>query len=172
MAATCEQLGQGDREPNASERGSSLVAILSVVATLGVLVAITLSLSLGTSTSPTHVPPHATGATTTTTTIPKDAASGATQATLAACEANFAAIDSAVETYRALNGTYPPAGTAWATSDGQGGPLVQSWPSGAHSYRLVWDGHQLSVIPAKGTASHGSIGQGPDVSGCFAAKTS
>jgi hypothetical protein len=171
MAATCEQLEPRPVEPNGRERGSSLVAILSVVATLGILIALTLSLSLGSSPPPTHAPPHATAATTTTT-APKDAASGASAATLAACEANFAAIDSAVETYRTLNGAYPPAGTTWATSDAQGGPLLQSWPSGAPSYRLVWNGHELSVVPAQGSSSHGSIGQGPDISGCFAAKTS
>jgi hypothetical protein len=108
----------------------------------------------------------------TTTTVPKDAASGATEASLASCEANFAIVDSAVQTYQALNGSYPPAGTAWATSNANGGPLLQTWPSGGQSYRLAWNGQQLSVIPASGPASHGSFGEGPHASGCFALKTS
>jgi hypothetical protein len=168
MAPTCEQLEPQAEESGARERGSSLVAILSVVAILGILIALTLSLSLGTSTPPTHAPSESV----TTTSVPKDTASGATEATLAACKANFDIVNSAVETYRALNGSYPPAGTAWATSEANGGPLLQSWPSGERSYRLEWNGQQLSVIPASGPASHGSFGEGPDVSGCFALKTS
>jgi hypothetical protein len=170
MAATCEQRESVDANFDAHERGSSLVAILSVVATLGVLVAITLSLSLGSSTPPSHTPPHSNTATTsTTTTAPKDAASGASEATLAACQANFAIIESAVETYRALNGTYPPAGTAWAISDADGGPLMQSWPSTPSSYAITWNGRVLSVIPVRGTASHGSAGNQTLKTGCFAA---
>jgi hypothetical protein len=168
MATKRKRSGRDCEGSDARERGSSLMGILSVVAILGILVAITLSLSLGGSTPPARSPQ----AGTTTTTVPKDAASGATEATLAACEANFAIVDSAVETYRALNGSPPPAGSAWSTSDANGGPLLQSWPSGGRSYRLVWNGQQLSVVPTGGTASHGSIGQGPDVSGCFAVKSS
>jgi hypothetical protein len=169
MAENFEQLKTGAEESGARERGSSLVAILSVIATLGVLVAITLSVSLGTSTPPprtNHSSPAAT-----TTAAPTSVASGATQATLAACEANFAIVNSAIETYRALNGSYPPAGTAWATSNANAGPIMAIWPSGAPSYRLVWNGRDLSVVPTNGPASHGSIGRGPDASGCFAVKT-
>jgi hypothetical protein len=157
---------QPGREFEASdERGSSLLGILSVVAILGILVAITLSLSLGGSTSPTPAPPNSG---TTTTTAPKDVASGASEATLAACEANFAVVDSAVETYRAVNGSSPPAGTAWATSDTNGGALMQSWPSAPKSYAITWNGQELSVIPVKGVAAHGSLGSQALKTGCYA----
>jgi hypothetical protein len=171
MAAKFERLTPGAGETDAREQGSSLVAILSVVATLGVLVAITLTVSLGTSTAPprTH---RSSAAATTTTTAPRSVASGASEATLAACEANFTIVNSAIQTYRALNGNYPPAGTAWATSSANSGPIMTTWPSGAPSYRLVWNGRQLSVVPANGSASHGSIGQDPAASGCFAVKAS
>ncbi|HEV7958831.1 MAG TPA: hypothetical protein VGP11_05155 [Acidimicrobiales bacterium] len=169
MAATRKQW-ESALEFDAGERGSSLIAILSVVVTLGILVAITLSFTLGTTTPTTLAPQHPnTGTTSTTTTAPKDAASGASEATLAACEANFAIIESAVEDYRALNGVAPPAGTAWATSDANGGPLMQSWPSAPSSYAITWNGRELSVIPVRGVASHGSMGSGTPKTGCFAA---
>jgi hypothetical protein len=170
MITKFERLTRRAGEADAREQGSSLIAILSVIATLGVLVAIALSVGLGTSTPPRTS--HSSAAGTTTTTAPQSVVSGATEATLAACEANFAVVSSAIQTYRALDGNYPPAGTAWATTTANAGPLMATWPSGARSYRLVWNGQQLSVIPTSGTASHGSVGQGPNVSGCFAAKTS
>jgi hypothetical protein len=137
---------------------------LSIVAILGILVAITLSLSLGTSAPPTHAPSDSSA---TTTTVPKDAASGATEATLSACEANFATVDSAVQTYQALNGSYPPAGTAWATPGVNGDGLLQSWPS-APSYAIVWNGRELSVIPAHGAVARGSAGSRALKTGCYA----
>jgi hypothetical protein len=169
MAATYKQ-----REPavdfNPRERGSSLIAILSVVATLGILVALTLSFTLGATTPTTLAPrPSSTGTTSTTTTVPKDVASGASEATLAACQANFAVIESAVQDYEALNGTPPPAGTAWATSGANGGPLMQSWPSAPSAYAINWNGKVLSVIPERGTPSHGSAGSAAPKTGCFAA---
>ncbi len=165
MARTSERSPRVSPEPYARERGSSLVAILSVVAILGILVALTLSLSLGTSTPTTLEPVHSNA---TTTTAPKDVASGATEATLASCEANFTIVESAVENYRALNGSYPPAGTAWATSDANGEQLMQSWPSAPSSYRITWDGHELSVIPVRGAPAQGSFGSQALKTGCYA----
>ncbi len=169
MAATCEQRHPATRKHDEREQGSSLVAILSVIATLGILVAITLSLSLGN--TPASHPPvvPGTATTSTTTTAPKDAASGASEATLAACQANFSIIESAVQTYRALNGSYPPAGTEWATSTANGGPLMQSWPSAPSFYTITWSGKEVSVIPARGAAAHGSAGSETLKTGCFAA---
>ncbi len=137
--------------------------MLSVLAILAILVTITLSLNLGSSPSTTTTTPNVT-----TTTAPKTIASGASEATLASCEANFTTVDSAVETYRALNGSYPPAGTAWATSDANGDQLMQSWPSAPSSYRITWDGHELSVIPVRGAAAHGSMGSPTLKTGCYA----
>lgn len=164
MAPTYEQLKQRVAKSDAGDQGSSLVAILSIVAILGILIALTLSLSLGTSKPPTHPPVESA----TTTTVPKDVASGATEATLAACEANFAIVDSAVQTYQALNGAFPPAGTAWATSDANGGPLMQSWPSAPSSYAIAWNGRKLSVIPFRGLPAHGSMGSQTLKTGCYA----
>jgi hypothetical protein len=151
---------------DARERGSALLSTLSVLAILAILATIAVSLNLGSSPTPKVTSP--TDVTTTTTTAPKTVANGAHEATVAGCEANFDIIATAVETYRTLNGSNPPAGSTWATSDANGGPLLQSWPSGAPAYRLVWNGQVLSVVPAKGAASHGSIGAQGSRSGCFA----
>jgi hypothetical protein len=146
------------------ERGSALVATLSVIVILGVMVAISLSLNIGSSptpkvTSPTNV---------TTTTAPKTVASGASEATVAACEANYAIVSNAVQTYRALNGSSPPAGTSWATSSANGGPIMQSWPSAPSSYAIVWNGRELSVAPTKGAPTHGTEGSQALKTGCYA----
>lgn len=171
MVATHEQRIAAT-DLGARERGSSLIAILSVVATLGILVALTLTLTLGTTTPTTTLPAQhssISSTTSTTTTAPKDVASGASEAAIAACQANFATIDSAIGVYLALNGTDPPAGTAWATSDANGGPLLQSWPSAPSSYTITWNGRELSVIPARGVPAHGSAGTETPKTGCFAA---
>jgi hypothetical protein len=144
-----------------------MTALLSVLAILAILAVIALSLNLGSSPTPKATSPTDG----TTTTAPKTVASGASEATVAACEANFNTVLTAVETYRTLNGSNPPSGTAWATSSANGGPLLQFWPNGFPAYHLVWNGEVLSVVPAKGASSHGSVGDQSDLSGCFANKT-
>ncbi len=149
-----------------SEKGSSLLGILSVVATLGVLAVIVLTLNFGatpsTPRSSISGSPH-----TTTTTGPQDIASEQQVAQRAACQANFSAVMTAVTYYRSLNGSNPPAGTALATSKDAGGPYLQTWPSGAPAYTLRWNGAALSVVPAKGRASIGSFGTLSPPTGCF-----
>ena len=149
------------------ERGSSLLGILSVVATLGILAVIVLTLNFGSTPSPggTTVPGSSQ---TTTTTGPQDIASEQQVAERAACQANFTVIITAVADYRSLNGSNPPAGIGWATSTSAGGPYVQTWPSGAPAYSLTWNGATLSVVPTKGRASHGSFGTSSPATGCFA----
>jgi hypothetical protein len=149
------------------ERGSSLLGILSVVATLGILAVIVLTLNFGSTPSS---PSTSIGGSpqTTTTTGPQDIASEQSVAERAACQANFAGILTAVADYRSLNGSNPPAGTTWATSTSAGGPYLQTWPSGAPAYTLTWNGTTLSVVPTKGHASHGSFGTTSPATGCFA----
>lgn len=149
------------REPanDTAEHGFAMIATLIVVVILGILFAVTLSLSGGNA-------PKSSG---NATTIPKSIAAGAQQATVSACEASFETVRTALETYRALNGVNPPAGTAWATSAANGGPLLKAWPSNAKSYAINWNGLTLDVVPAKGAASHGSFGTASPLTGCLAA---
>ncbi len=149
---------------DSTEQGVSMIATLIVVVILGVLVSITLSSGHGPTPSTLAHP----GAPTTTT-VPSNIGAGAGEATVAACQANYASIDAAVEDYRALNGVAPPAGTAWATSDANGGPLLLSWPTDTKYYTITWNGAVVSVIPVKGLASHGSYGTASPATGCFAA---
>jgi hypothetical protein len=149
------------------ERGSSLLGILSVVATLGILAVIVLTLNFGSSPSPvgTTVPGSPP---TTTTSEPQNIASEQQVAERTACQTNFTVIITAVSYFRSLNGSNPPAGVAWATSKNAGGPYLQTWPSGAPAYTLNWNGTTLSVVPTKGRASHGSFGTVSPATGCFA----
>ena len=140
-----------------------MLATIMVVVILGLLVTIVLS-GHGPSTTTTV----GTAASSTTTTAPKTIASGASEATLASCEANFAVVGAAVATYRALHGASPPAGEAWATSTAGGGPLLTSWPSVPKSYAIVWNGTTISVRPVKGAASTGDFGARTPPTGCFA----
>ncbi len=157
----CPEHGRRDD----SERGSSLLGILSVVGILGILAVIVLTLNFGST-------PSTTGSTvpgaTTTTTGPRSIGDEQSAAERAACQANFAVLDTAVADYRALNGSNPPAGTRWATSTSAGGPFMQTWPSGAPAYSITWNGTTLSVVPAKGRASQGSVGTASPATGCFA----
>jgi hypothetical protein len=149
------------------ERGSSLLGILSVVGTLGILAVIVLTLNFGS--SPSTVGTTVPGVTqTTTTTGPQDIGIEQSAAERAACQVNFLALSTAVTEYSSLNGSDPPAGTAWATSSSAGGPYVQTWPSGAPAYTITWNGTTLSVVPVKGHASHGSPGTTSPATGCFA----
>lgn len=158
-----EHRGWSDRP----EGGSSLLGILSVVATLGILAVIVLTVNFGS--TPSSVGTTVPGSSrTTTTTGPQDIASEQSVAERAACQSNFTAISTAITDYRTLNGSNPPAGTAWATSTSGGGPYIQTWPSGAPAYTLTWNGTTLSVVPKKGLASHGSPGTTSPATGCFA----
>lgn len=148
-----------------TEGGFALVGTLAVVIILGVMVAITLSV----------LQPRASPISTTlpglptTTTIPQSAASGGQEAAAVVCEVDFLSISTEVAEYRAVNGTYPAAGTAWATSSANGGPLLQAWPTDAKYFTITWNGSVLSVVPAHGTPSHGSPGTSSPATGCFAA---
>ncbi len=105
----------------------------------------------------------------TATTAPATPENGAQEAAVSACQANYLAIETALTDYRSLNGSSPPAGAAWATAAANGGPYLQVWPESAPFYSIAWNGAQLSVIPVRGTSSHGSDGTNSPKSGCFAA---
>ena len=145
------------------EEGVTMIGLLTVLLILGVLAAIAMSRLSG-------LP-----STTTATTIePGSAATspalGATPnaALVAACEADFRAIEVAIDSYRAINGSAPPAGTAWTQESSLGIRYLMAWPSDPH-FSISWDGAQLSVVPALGTASRGSMGSSSPPSGCYAA---
>jgi hypothetical protein len=143
-----------------------MLATLITIIILGVMVVIMFN-TLGGS-------PSSTGSTTTIrgvtpTTAPSTPESGAQEAAVSACEANFQAIETALDDYRSLNGSSPAAGDAWATAAANGGPYLQAWPESANYYTISWNGTQLSVIPVRGAPSHGSDGTGSPKSGCFAA---
>jgi hypothetical protein len=158
--------GRGYRRcRDTTERGSSLLGILSVVATLGILAVIVLTLNFGSSPASVGTLP---GAPPATTTGPQNIGSEQQVADRTACQADFTAITTAMSDYRTLNGSNPPAGVAWATSTSAGGPYIQSWPSLAPAFSLTWNGTVLSVVPAKGRASHGSFGTSSPATGCFA----
>jgi len=148
------------------EAGSALVATLSVVLTLGVLVTIVIAASPGSAPSPARQSNHGQS---TTTTVPRSIASGANQSAISACQADFQAIDTAIAGYGALNGSPPPAGTAWASSSANGGPYFQLWPSSSKYFAITWNGTILSVVPVRGAASHSSSGTSSPPSGCYAA---
>jgi len=148
----------------AKEDGFAMIGTLAVVVILGVLVSVVLSSN--------HPPaPSGTGASSsvTTTTVPQSVGSGAQEAAVSACRLNFQALSSALMSYRALNGASPAAGTAWATSTTNGGPYLAVWPTDVHYFSISWNGTILSVLPARGAASHGSLGTSSPATGCFAA---
>jgi hypothetical protein len=145
------------------EAGISLVGTLLVVIILGALAGIALSQTTSSPPSTRH------GGTTVPSTTPKDVGSDASAASLASCEANFTTVESAVESYLAMNGAKPPAGTAWATA-GAGGPLLEAWPQVPSQYAISWNGEVLSVVPAHGTPSHGSYGTATPRTGCYAVR--
>ena len=149
---------------NTTEAGFALLGTLAVVIVLGVMVTVALA-----TLQPKATPSSTTLPGATTTTIPQSAASGAQEAAIAACQADYQVINSAISEYSALQGDYPPSGTGWATSSANGGPLLQTWPSEANYFALTWNGSVLSVVPARGPASHGSAGTNFPPTGCFAA---
>jgi hypothetical protein len=143
-----------------------MIATLLTLIILGVMAVIMLN-TLGGS-------PAGTGTTTSTpgvtvTTAPTTPEGGADEAAVASCHANYLAIETALAEYRALNGASPSAGTGWATASASGGPFLQAWPETAPYYSITWNGAQLSVVPVRGAASHGSDGTSSPKSGCYAA---
>jgi hypothetical protein len=151
--------------PSGREQGIALLATLLTLIILSVMVVVMFNTLGGT--------PSATATTTipgvTATTAPATPANGAQEAAVSACQVDYLAIATALADYRTLNGSPPAAGTTWATATTNGGPYLQVWPKGAPYYSLTWNGAQLSVVPAKGTSSHGSDGTRSPKSGCFAA---
>jgi hypothetical protein len=148
-----------------------MLGLLLTVIILGVMVVIMLK-TLGGSPSATGSTTTTPGATTipgTTTTAPVTPEGGAQEAAVTACQANYQAIETALTDYRALNGSSPAAGAAWATTTANGGPYLQAWPESVTYYSITWNGAQLSVVPVRGASSHGSDGTSAPKTGCFAA---
>ena len=143
-----------------------MLGILLTVIILGVMVVIMLK-TLGA--SPSSTGPTTTIAGVTPTTAPATPANGAQEAAVAACQANFQSLVTALADYESLNGSRPAAGEAWATASANGGPFLQAWPETATYYTITWNGTLFSVIPVRGAPSHGSDGASSPKSGCFAA---
>jgi hypothetical protein len=153
------------------EQGVAMLGLLLTVIVLAVMVVIMLKTLTG-PTSPTGATTTIPGATTmpgTNTTAPVTPESGAQEAAVSACQANYQAIETALADYRALNGSAPAAGTAWVTAASNGGPYLQVWPETATYYSITWNGAQLSVIPVRGSSSHGTDGTSAPKTGCYAA---
>ncbi len=147
------------------EDGVALLGTLLVVVILGVIAVIVLN-------SGPATPPSSTGGTTLpgpTSTTPHSVASGADVAVIAACQSDLQNLASARDEYRAINGSAPPAGTTWATSSANGGPLIQAWPDDPPYFTITWNGATFSVLPRHGAASHGSPGTSAPPTGCYAA---
>ena len=138
-----------------------MVSMLIVVVILGILVVIVVS-------HPQSATPTSGSSAGSTTTVPQTIAQAVPPAQLSACEADFTSVTTAISAYEAVNAAPPAPGTAWATSTSNSGPFLQSWPSDAPNFSISWDGTQLSVIPQKGVASHGSYGTSLPATGCFA----
>lgn len=162
LTTSTPKLKRGPHGGN-DERGVSMLAIVMVVVILGLLVTVVLN---GHGPSTTTTIGSATSSTTTT--APRTIASGASEATVASCEANYAVVSAAVAAYRALHGASPPPGEAWATSKADGGPLLSIWPSVAKSYAIVWNGTSVSVRPVKGASSADNFGTHSPATGCYA----
>jgi hypothetical protein len=148
------------------EQGVGMLATLLTVIILGVMVTVALN-SLDkkpSSSGPTTTIPGET-----TTTVPSTAKTGAQEAAVSACQTDYAALETSLGEYRALNGTSPAAGTAWATSSSNGGPYLQVWPESAPYFRITWNGAVLGVIPVRGAASSGNDGSSTAKTGCFGA---
>jgi len=143
-----------------------MLATLLTLIILAVMVVIMFN-TLGGSPSGTGTGTTIPGATSTT--APATPESGAQEAAASACRANYQAIETALADYRAINGSSPAAGVAWATATTNGGPYLQVWPESALYYSITWNGVQLSVIPVRGASSHGTDGTSSPKSGCFAA---
>jgi hypothetical protein len=146
--------------------GVALLATLITIVIVAVMVVIMFNTLGG---SPRNAGTGTTIPGATTTTAPTTPVNGAQEAAVSACQGNYQAIETALADYRALNGSSPAAGTAWATTATNGGPYLQAWPESALYYSIAWNGTQLNVVPVHGAASHGSDGTSSPRSGCFAA---
>lgn len=160
------------RSSHAAERGSSLVGLLFVLIILGLMAAVTLG-GLGYTSNPaiTGVPltmPGGGAIVTTTSTVPKPRNLSGADA-ISTCRADYATVSAAVRNYEKRNGQPPPAGTAWARTATNAGPLLRSLRQGSHYYRIRWNGSTLSVVPATGVTARGSPGTSSPPTGCFAA---
>ena len=138
-----------------------MIGLIVVVAILAIIAAIADSAT--SSTAPTITVATTTGGSAAT---PPSTESFTSAATAAACAADFQGISLALQLYQGSHGALPPAGTAWATSSGEGGPYLPSWPA-PKGFMLSWDGTVLSVVPSVGTPSHGSAGAVAPPTGCF-----
>lgn len=140
-----------------------MIGLVVVVVILGVVASIVVS-------QKNNAPAPAPGVSSiSATTQPPSIASGAQEAAIAACQVNFAAVDTALSDYRTLNSSSPAPGIAWVTSTANGGPFLAAWPSTGPYYSLVWTGTTLDVVPAHGAVSRGSSGTTSPATGCFAA---
>ncbi|NNN00441.1 MAG: hypothetical protein HKL86_01255 [Acidimicrobiaceae bacterium] len=143
-----------------SDRGASLIGLLSVVLILGVLAVIVLS------SSPSS-PPLTSKSTGPGLTAPNSPSSGASLASLTACKTDFLALSLAVTNFRALNGANPPRGTSWATTPAASGAIMQSWPS-LVGFSFTWTGSTINVVPKHGVPSMGDYGSAAPPTGCYA----
>ncbi|MGH3731830.1 MAG: hypothetical protein ACRDVC_00375 [Acidimicrobiales bacterium] len=141
-----------------------MLSMLAVVVILGVVVTIVLS------TGPSSLKSTTTGGTAagTTTTTVKSIGTEAKAAAVSSCLGNYSIVNTALGYYKTLEGSLPPAGTAWATSSSNGGTL-ESWPTDAPYYTITWNGVTLSVIPKHGTSSRGTAGTRAPPTGCYGA---
>jgi hypothetical protein len=146
------------------EEGVSMVATLVVVVILGVVASVVIA---GQNTNSKNQKARALPGVTTTT-APRSTGSASEESTVAACQADYQSINTALGAYKALNGHSPAPGTSWATSSLNGGPFLTTWPSQVRSFTLVWTGTTLNVVPRIGTASEGSMGDASAKTGCFA----
>jgi hypothetical protein len=148
------------------ERGVAMVSTLVTLIVLGVIAGVVVAESSPSKPSPST---QSSGASPTTTTTPQSIGTDTQLAAVSGCEANFSTIATALQAYSAVNGSPPPAGTAWATSTAHGGPFLQSWPTDPAYYSITWNGVSESVVPKNGIASHGSTGTTSPPTGCNAA---
>ncbi len=140
-----------------------MVSTLVTIIVLGVIAGVVVSES-------SHSKPSTSlSGSTTTSTSPQSIGTDAQLAAVSGCQANFAIIAAAIQTYSAETGSPPPAGAAWATSSANGGPILQSWPTDPAYYSITWNGVSEIVTPKKGVASHGSMGTSSPPTGCYAA---
>ena len=86
----------------------------------------------------------------------------------ATCVADFDGLSVASQTYEALHGAPPPAGTSWLIDTNGAGHANQSWPSLAGHFAFTWNGRALLVVPQHGTSSNDSAGSVTGRTGCYA----
>lgn len=175
MALLLRPLLSRARSSDAAERGSSLIGLLIVVLILGLMAAATLGgLGYTPNSAITGIPSTMPGGgaivtTTSTTIVAKSRSNHARESAIAACRADYAKVNAAVQRYERLDGSLPPAGTAWAYTPTKGSPLLRVWPRDDQHFVIVWNGSTLSVVPALGVVARDSVGTSSPPTGCFAA---